>query len=239
MNAPNRAAAADIAALARFDTPTICNALELLSPRARLAGYTRRMLVKAPDAYALSDERKAIVGRAKTARIAAAFPHGRTDAENAENRASYYEYIADSAAPSIVIIEDIDPEPVGAFWGEVNSHLHRGLGAIGAVTNGTIRDLDDLDPDFLLLAGAVKPSHAHVHILEFGEGASVFGMTVADGDIIHADKHGAVVIPEDAVGKLAATIAAIAEREARILALAKSPPVDLDALRAALGAPSR
>lgn len=238
--AEDAAASADeIAVLARHDTPTICNALETIAPEARLRGYTRATMIMAPEGYRYAGDGKAIVGRAKTARIAASFPHGRTAAENAEGRARYYEYVAAADAPPIVVIEDVDPDPVGAFWGEVNSHLHRGLGVIGAVTNGTIRDLDDLDPEFLLLAGAVKPSHAHVHLLEFGTGATVFGMTVADGAVIHADRHGAVVVPEAAVAKIPEAIAAIAEKEARILALAKSPPVDFAALRAALGAPER
>ncbi|SEL36506.1 RraA family protein [Roseovarius nanhaiticus] len=221
-----------LAALARFDTPTICNALELIDPATRLEGYTTQTMIAAPDGASLPEGARAICGRAKTARIAARAPHGRGPEENNALKIGYYEYVANCDLPTILVVEDTDTDPIGAFWGEVHSALHRSLGAVGAVTNGVVRDLGDLDPRFLIIAGKVAPSHAHVHWLDYGAGASVFGMRVEDGQIIHADRHGAVVIPESAAPVLEAAALKVQAREAPLLALAQAERADLGALRA-------
>lgn len=152
-----------LAALARFDTPTICYALELVAPDTRLTGYTAQTMIAAPDHLSLPGGVRAICWRAKTARIAARSPHNRSGAENNALKAAYYEYVADCDLPVILVVEDTDADPIGAFWGEVHSALHRALGAAGAVTNGVVRDLDDLDPRFLILAGKVAPRHRDAH----------------------------------------------------------------------------
>ena len=225
-----------IAALAAYDTPTVCNGLELIDEGTRLGAYTTRTPIAAPDQLALPDGRRAVVGRAKTVRIEGSVAHGRSHARNSAMKADYYDYIADADGPTIVVVEDRDPHPIGAFWGEVHSALHRKLGALGALTNGVIRDLDDLDPRYLLLGGAVGPSHAHVHWIDYGRGATVFGLQVADGDVIHMDRHGAVRVPEAAVAALPRAIAEVQRREARVLAIARADgPVDLSALRATVG----
>lgn len=229
----------ELAALTRYDTPTICNALELLNPATRLQGYTTRTMIAAPDHLELPEGARAICGRAKTARIAGRVPHGRNAAENNALKMAYYEYIADAEDPTVLVVEDTDDDPIGAFWGELHSALHRSLGAAGAVTNGVVRDLDDLDARFLILAGKVAPSHAHVHWVDYGAGAQVYGMRVEDGQIVHADRHGAVVIPEAAVGRLAAATRRIQERERPILALAQAGRADLAALRALISGNSQ
>ncbi|MFD0857815.1 RraA family protein [Roseovarius aquimarinus] len=221
-----------LAALARFDTPTICNALERIEPATRLEGYTAQSMVAAPGHLRLPDGARAICGRAKTARIAGRAPHGRKEAENNALKIGYYEYVAACDLPTVLVIEDTDADPIGAFWGEVHSALHRALGALGAVTNGVVRDLEDLDPRFLILAGKVAPSHAHVHWVDYGAGATVFGMQVEDGQIIHADRHGAVVIPESAVGRLEEAARAVQARERPLLELAQAEHMDMAALRA-------
>ena len=114
-------------------------------------------------------------------------------------RLSYYEHVAKPPQPAIVVIQDLDPEPgFGAFWGEVNTAIHKGLGLLGCITNGSIRDLDVIAPEFQLLAGMVAPSHAWVRVETLGDEVTVHGMAVRDGDLIHADRHGAVVIPHEA-----------------------------------------
>ena len=236
--ATGRASDADVAALRRFDTPTVCNGLELLVPESRLSGYTDRTFELAcPGPIRVDEDLRAVCGRARTARIRSrdASPHP-ADARSAI-KADWYEHVAAGGLGSIVVVEDLDDEPLGAFWGEVHTALHRALGAAGAVTNGTVRDLDDLDPDFFLAGGRIAPSHAHVHWVDFGRGATVFGMAVADGDVVHADRHGAVVVPEHAVAGLPGAIAEVQAREARVLEIARAGgPVDLAALRALVGA---
>ena len=211
--------------LAAWDTPTICNALEIVAPARRGHGFTIKPFTVLDPSLA------PIVGVARTARIRAAAP----DASGANLRAAYYEYVAKADLPTIVVIEDLDPEPgVGAFWGEVNTAIHKGLGARGVVTNGSFRDLPDSAPGFQVLGGKVGPSHAHVHLVDFGGAATVHGMEVRDGDLIHADQHGAVVVPAAAAPELPAAVDLIAKREAVVLAAARAPDFDIEKLKAAM-----
>ena len=89
------------------------------------------------------------------------------------------------------------PECIGAYWDEINTNIHKGFGLSGALTNGVMRDLGDLPDGFPVVAGSIGPSHGFVHVKEVGTTVSVFGMQVADSDLIHADQHGALVIPPD------------------------------------------
>jgi regulator of RNase E activity RraA len=222
-------AAEDLQALAQYDTPTICNALELVVPARRAMGFNRRPLV------APFPTLKPIVGYARTALIRAREPHPRERSEARRIRLAYYEHIAAKPLPSIAVIQDIDAPDngFGAFWGEVQTHVHKALGCIGVVTDGSVRDIDQMAPDFVVLAGSIMPSHAHVDLVHFNETVSVAGMIVSPDDIIHADRHGAVVIPNDAVRKVPEAAAMIARREKVLLDACKAPGFTMDALRAA------
>ena len=131
-------------------------------------------------------------------------------------------------------MQDIDKRPgLGAFWGEVNTHVHMGLGCVGTLTNGSMRDLDAMHPDFQCLAGSLSPSHAWVQVVETGKPVEVFGMSVSDGDIVHADRHGAAVIPQQYLDKLPAAIDLMARREKVLLDAARHPDFGISALREA------
>jgi regulator of RNase E activity RraA len=215
-----------LAALTAFDTPTICNALEVLLPATRGRGYTTR------PAQCGFPSLRPIVGFARTARIRAraapAFPAEKV----LELRQGYYRYIDAGPKPSLVLIEDLDGPDAGygAFWGEVQSAIHRGLGALGLVTNGSVRDIDQWAPGFQFLAGSIGPSHAYAHVVEFGGEIDVLGMRVRSGDIVHADRHGAVVVPVEAVAGLPAAARQVAEREAHILEVARAPDASAERL---------
>ena len=220
---------AALAALCQWDTPTICNALEVVVPHRRATGFTVEHL------HCLDPALKPVVGYARTATFRALEPSPLPADEVSARRAAYYEYVAAPPRPTVVVIQDLDPNPgLGAFWGEVNTAVHKGLGALGCVTNGSMRDLDDCAPGFQLLAGKIGPSHAHGHIVDFGAQVNVTGMTVNHGDIVHADRHGAVVVPRDAVAKLPAAVDLLSRREAVILAAARSGGFDIDALKRAM-----
>ena len=221
----------DLAVLTRWDTPTICNALEEIVPERRGHGFTTEPLV------ALDPELTPICGFARTATIRAAEPPNESAEETAAKRAAYYEYVAQQPMPAIVVIQDLDPRPgVGAFWGEVQTNIHQGLGAAGAVTNGSFRDVADSARGFNLLGGEVGPSHAFVHVVDIDCQVTVFGLTVSTNDIVHADRHGAVMIPAHAVEKIPAAGDRISRREAKILEAAKAPGFDVAKLTAAMGA---
>lgn len=219
----------DLDALRRLDTPTVCNALEITSPERRGTYFTVAPLLCAfPDL-------PPIVGYARTGTMRARTPHGGTAAQAHAKRNAYYEYVDSGDAPKIAVIQDLDPVPgFGALWGEVNSTIHKGLGCLGVLTNGSVRDLDAIAPGFQLLAGMLGPSHAWVAVSGFGEPVNVAGMAVASGDLIHADRHGAVVIPHDVARDVPAAAALVARREAVILEAAGKPGFNAQRLAAAM-----
>ncbi len=216
--------------LAEFDTPTICNALEIVIGSRRGSGFTMTQMVCAyPDL-------KPLVGYARTATIRACQPSSLSPQQAKALRIQYYSHVSAGDGPNIAIIQDLDPEPgFGAFWGEVNTAVHKGLGVIGCVTNGSIRDLDAIAPDFQLIAGKIGPSHAFVHLESIGVDVNIFGMPVRDGDLVHADRHGAVVIPLEVADQMPAAIELGARKEAVVLDAARAPGFTVEKLQAAWG----
>ena len=216
--------------LAQFDTPTICNALELIDPAYRNQGFTTEPL------QCIYPHLAPIVGYARTGtRRAVQGPRVSAD-EQKEIRIHWYKYVDEGPKPSIIVLQDLDGTRagIGAFWGEVNTHVHRGLGAKGVVTNGSIRDIPMNASHFQLLAGSVMPSHAHVHIVSIGVPVTVAGMAVQPNDLIHADQHGAVVIPFTAAEKINDAVELIAKKEAVIIGAAKVSNFSWEILRDAI-----
>ena len=220
-----------IAALAEFDTPTICNALDLLRPERTGISFTTRQLVWArPDAPPMA-------GRAVTALVRADAPPAWDAAESTRRRLAYWSHLAGAARPSLLVAQDLSPEPgFGGIWGDVNAAIHQALGIAGVVTNGAVRDLPLLPAGFGLLAGTVTPSHGFGHVVAWGEAVAVAGMAVRPGDVVHADRHGAVCFPEELVAGLPRAARRVQRREALILDAARMPGADIDRLAAAFRA---
>jgi regulator of RNase E activity RraA len=216
---------ADLEALAQWDTPTICNGLELVVPERRAIGFTVEPMV------CVDPKLPPMVGLARTGTIRAKEPPRGAVA----NRLDWYDYVAAADLPTVVVLQDIDDRPgYGAFWGEVQSTVHKALGARGCVTNGSFRDLTAWARDFQMIGGRVGPSHAHVHLVDFAKPVAIFGMQAGHDDVIHADYHGAVVVPADAVKKLPAAIDLIARREKVILDICRSKDFSPATLREAI-----
>ena len=216
---------ADLDALRQWDTPTICNGLELIVPERRALGFTVEPMVAA-------DRRlPPIVGLARTGLIRAKEPPRGA----IPPRDDWYDYVAAGDLPTIAVLQDVDDRPgYGAFWGEVQSTVHHALGVAGCVTNGSFRDLDALAPGFQIVGGRVGPSHAHVHLVQMRCMVNVFGMLCDHDDVIHADLHGAVVVPAAVVTKLPDAIGLIARREKAILDMARAPGFTAAKMREAL-----
>lgn len=180
------------------DTPTVCNAIEVAQGQRGFTGFTHLTVTWAGD----PDAR--IIGFARTARIAGSHPPTESSDEIRTRRMAYFEAMNAGPRPGVAVIEDADGDAaIGAWWGEVHAQVHKGVfGLSGAVTNGVVRDLGDMPDGFPVLAGSVGPSHGFVHVRDIGTPVIIFGMTVAEGDLIHADRHGAVCIPADVIAKL-------------------------------------
>ncbi|MCZ6618647.1 MAG: RraA family protein [Gammaproteobacteria bacterium] len=220
-----------IAALQTLDTPTVCNALEAVAPERRGHGYTVNPLVcTRPDL-------PAVVAVARTACIRAAHPSDLKGKEAREMSEGYYAYVDEGPKPSVMVIQDLDggQRGYGSWWGEVNSNIHKGFGCSGVITDGSVRDLPDIAAGFQMLADRVGPSHAFVHVVSFGQPVTVSGMRVRSGDLIHADQHGAVVIPWEVAGDVQAAAGLIGRRERVIIDAAREEGFDMARLRKAWG----
>jgi regulator of RNase E activity RraA len=221
--------AAELEDLCAFDTPTICNALELVAPERRALGFTTQTLI------CPFPQLPPMVGYARTAMIRSALPPGLSAAEQRQARLEYYRYVAGGSGPKVVVIQDVDSRiGFGCFWGEVQTAIHKALGCRGLVTDGGVRDLDAVAPEFQVLCGKVTPSHAWVHSVGYGGTVDVFGMVVRSEDLIHADRHGAVVIPREVAREVADAARLCARREEPILKVARSPDFSLEALERAM-----
>ena len=217
-----------LAVLRRNDTPTVCNALEHVMGGRTAEGFTKSPTVCADPGL------PPIVGFARTARIRASSPAQRPAAEVRTLRMAYYEYVASGEGPNVVVIEDTDwPHCIGGFWGEMQVAQHKGLGIAGTLTNGVLRDLGMLDPGYQVVAGSVGPSHAFVHVTDIDLPVIVFGMQVKPNDLVHADRHGAVVIPAQHIEKMADAIDLVLRKEVPILKAARAPGFTVEKLKAA------
>ncbi|MFA6564826.1 MAG: RraA family protein [Verrucomicrobiia bacterium] len=188
----------DLLQLKRWNTPTIYNGWEQITKKNPGA-----------DAFNIEETRDfmpqmgPMVGYAVTVVIEPSNPEHRKTNPNAG--AEYRCYMAGIPGPKIVIVQDLDkPKVIGSLWGEVNSNIHRALGCVGTITDGAIRDVDEMtNAGFKALARRLCVGHAHVHPVRFNCEVEVFGRIVRPGDLIHADKHGFLVIaPEDQPGLL-------------------------------------
>src|SRR5690606_7026808 len=117
---------------------------------------------------------------------------------------NYRKYVASSPGPKVVVVQDLEkPHIVGAFWGEVNSNIHKVLGCVGTITDGGIRDIDEMNnAGFKALARGLCVGHAWSTPVKWNCEVEVFGRKILPGQLIHADKHGFLVIPDEDQEKL-------------------------------------
>lgn len=217
--------------LKSVDTPTVCNAIEVAQGRRGFDNFTRgTMQCSDPDAGAM-------VGYARTAKIAAVNPPDDPPEVIRQRRMDYYRHMATGTGPAVTVVEDLDfPDCIGAYWGEINTTVHKGFGISGALTNGVMRDLGDLPDGFPVVAGSVGPSHGFVHVKEVGTPVTIFRLSIKDGDLVHADRHGALVIPPEVVDSLEQAIRKLLETEKLILGPARASEFDFEAFEQAWAA---
>ncbi len=201
--------------LRSIDTPTVCNLIEIVAPECRGAGYTVAHLhCPFPDLAPMVGFAKTVTIRARDVVSGPSYMQKRMD---------YLDYVGAAPQPSVVMIQDLDePAGYGAFWGEVQTNVHKALGCLGTVTNGSVRDIPAVALDFQMLAGSIGPSHAYVHVVDFGIPVTIHGMATKSGDLIHADRHGAVIVPVDKIDAMKDALDGLMKQEARIIAAAKS-----------------
>ena len=188
---------ADLLQLKRWNTPTIYNGWEQITRHD--AGHEGFNCEETRD---FMPQMGPMVGYAVTVVIEPGNPeHPR---RNPRAWSEYREYVAGMPGPKIVVVQDLEkPQTCGAFWGEVNSNIHRALGCVGTITDGAIRDVDEMtNAGFKALARRMCVGHAFSCPVRWGCPVEVFGTPVQPGQLIHADKHGFLAIPSEDAGRL-------------------------------------
>lgn len=183
---------ADLLKLKRWNTPTIYNGWEAITSHDRTRGWFNR-----EETRDFMSQMGPMVGYAVTVVCEPSNPKHAEKA--AEKWGEYRRYVAAQPGPKIVVVQDLDkPDVVGSFWGEVNANVHRALGCVGTITDGAIRDIDEMtNAGFKAVARRPCVGHAFVTPISWGKPVAVFGTTIDPGRLVHADKHGFLVVPEE------------------------------------------
>ena len=187
----------DLLKLRRWNTPTIYNGWEQIAQRDRTRGLFNR-----EETHDFMPQMGSMVGYAVTVVIEPSNPDHAS--RNLDAWSRYREYVAGRAGPKIVVVQDLDkPACIGSFWGEVNSNAHRALGCVGTITDGAIRDVDEMAyAGFKALARRLCVGHAYSTPIRWGCAVDVFGCQIQPGQLVHADQHGFLAVPEEDLEKL-------------------------------------
>jgi len=182
---------AELLELKRWNTPTIYNGWEQITKKdPAKEGFNLE------ETHDFMPQMGPMVGYAVTVVIE---PSNVAHKKNTTALSEYRQYMASMPGPKIVVIQDLDkPRVYGSFWGEVNSNVHRALGCVGTLTDGAIRDVDEMtNAGFKAIARRLCVGHAHSTPVRWNCEIEVFGTKVTPGQLIHADKHGFLCIPEE------------------------------------------
>lgn len=214
-----------IDALRKISSPSVANAIETFNVRPRNQGHM------SSEIRALFPGLGPLVGYAVTAVIRA------EPAPIDGHRASTYgwwDYVQTIPAPRVIVVHDLDePRGQGAQWGEVQANIHKALGCVGTVTDGSVRDLDEVRAlGFQFVAAHVSVSHAYIHMVDFGLPVKVGGLWVKPGDLVHADQHGVVTIPPDVAARVPEAVQKVEADERKIIGVCQSSDFSADTLKA-------
>jgi 4-hydroxy-4-methyl-2-oxoglutarate aldolase len=217
----------------RLSTCIVASAIETFRVRLPNAGFANSTI------RCIFEDRPPLAGYAATARIRSATPPMEGHGYNYE-RSDWWNHILSIPAPRVVVLEDLDDPPgLGAFIGEVNANILGALGCIGLMTNGSVRDLPEVQLTGLqMFAGNVSVSHAYAHIFDFGGPVVAGGLTIQPGDLIHGDRHGIQTIPLEIAEKVPAAANEILQRRERLVGVCRSADFTTERLRAAIKEPN-
>jgi 4-hydroxy-4-methyl-2-oxoglutarate aldolase len=206
-------------ALRKYDTPTLSNAIETFDVRPRDEGYmSHEIRCMFPDLGVM-------IGYAATATMRA-----RGAASSDPERLTAH--VRAVPGPRVVVVQDLDDPPAhGALWGEVMATTYTALGCVGTVTDGCVRDLEEARAvGFHFFARSTGVSHGYVRTETVGEPVTVGGLTVGPGDLLHADRHGVLLIPADIAAELPAAADRVVAAEQDFIGWVRSPEFDPEQL---------
>ena len=180
-----------------------------------------------PEIQCVYPDMKPMIGYAVTGVITADSPEGHN-----VSRDEWWEEIRQYPEPRVVVLHDIDYPVVGSFWGEVNANIHKALGCAGTVTDGSVRDLDEVaEVGFHFFSSCVTVSHAYVHMIDLGVPVKVGGLEVKPGDLLMGDKHGVISIPFKIARDVPKAAQMVEDWERRVIDFCKSEDFNLEGLK--------
>lgn len=205
-----------LAALAKYDTPTVCNAIELFDVRPRHVGYMndsiRACFLHLPP----------MVGYAATATFRSHQPPRQRDAYS--GLAEQVERFAELPGPAVVVFQDLDDPVAAATFGEVMCTTYRAFGAVGLITSGAGRDLDQVAAlNFPAFTNGTICAHGWCHIPQIHVPVSVGGITVYPGDLLHADRNGVTTVPPEIASELPDVCREVMQAEEIVLNYLRTP----------------
>jgi len=214
-----------LAKLRQIPTPALSNGVEVFNIRPRTSGFMSSQI------RCIFPDLGAMVGYAFTVTCRAT---EQPPKDAMARRFEMWRALEQAPAPRIIVLQDLDdPAGVGAYWGEVQSNVHRALGCIGTVTNGSVRDLDEVRAvGFHFFAGSVGVSHAYVHLVDFGKAVEVGGLTVHPGDLLHGDQHGVLQIPSELANRVGEGVAQVERFEREVITYCQTPGFTREGLEA-------
>jgi 4-hydroxy-4-methyl-2-oxoglutarate aldolase len=182
---------AELLEMKRWNTPTMYNGWEQITTRD-----SGRECFNLEVCHDFMPQMGPMVGHAVTVVIEPSHPEHVQANRNAWRE--YRQYVAAVKGPKIVVVQDLDkPVAFGSFWGEVNSNIHRAIGCVGTITDGAIRDVDEMtNAGFKAIARQFCVGHANVIPIRWACDVTVFGCPIEPGQLIHADKHGFLAVPQ-------------------------------------------
>ena len=210
--------------LRQFPSCTISNTVETFNVRPRNKGFMT------PNIKCIFPDLGNMIGYAVTAVIQAeAPPSSRMNA----SRIDFIDEILKIPEPRVIVIKDLDyPNVIGSFWGEVQMNIHGAVNCVGTVTDGGVRDLDEMhERGFFAFASDVLVSRSYVHLVELNVPVNVGGVDVNPGDLIMGDKHGVINIPKDIAADIPEAVIGVEAREKVMIDFCQSPDFTVDGLR--------
>ncbi len=202
--------------LAQFDTPTICNVIELFDVRPRDVGFMDgRIRCNFPELAPM-------VGFASTAAFRSGAPPAGGDAYG-----SFIDQVRtfdELPGPAVMVFQDLDDPAVGATFGEVMCSTYKAFGSVGLITSGGGRDLDQVRAlEYPVFTGSTICSHAYCHILHVGLPVRVGSLVVNQGDLLHGDANGVTNIPPEIAADVADAGAEFVAAEKIVLDYVQGP----------------
>jgi 4-hydroxy-4-methyl-2-oxoglutarate aldolase len=211
----------ELEALRRWPTCAISNAIELFNIKLRNEGF---ML---PEIKCAFPQMKPMIGYAATAVITADSSEGRR-----VPAPEWWEVIRKIPEPRVAVLHDVDRPVIGSFWGEVNANIHKALGCVGTVTDGSVRDLDEVEElGFHFFSSCITVSHAYVHLIDVGAPVKVGGLVVKPGDLLMGDKHGVISIPLEIARDVPKAAQMMEDWERKVINFCKSKEFNVEGLK--------